>query len=110
MAIDAGNDVDMPRLDTTLHFLVQLLFDAGPVSGTGQGTVPLSWADLDAWQRMTGVSLPPWQLRLLRRLSGEYLSESNAATQDDAPPPWERNLTTARRGKVAGHIRNVLRG
>jgi len=109
MALRCGNEVDLPYVDPGLLFLVQQLFDAGPVSAGGNGTIPLTWTDLDAWQRVTGAALPPGQLRLLRRLSGEYLDESNLAVEHDAPPPWVRGLGEDKRWRISGHIKNVLR-
>lgn len=102
-----GVEPDLPALDRELAFLVNYLFDAGPTSAAGQRGAPLTWADLQAWQESVGITLPPWQLRLLRRLSGEYLSESLTADAWDAPPPWERDPD---REKVARHIRRIIRG
>jgi hypothetical protein len=81
----SGGDPELPALDPALEFLVEYLFDAGPANA---GNV-LSWADLEEWQRETGIDLSPWQSRLLRRLSGDYLAEFRAAAEHDAPPPWK---------------------
>lgn len=105
--LEAGGEPDLPEIDPSTAFLIGYLFDAGPTSAAGQYGAALTWADLQAWQGGAGIYLPPWQLRLLRRLSGEYLSESMRADAYDAPPPWERD---ADREKVAQHIRRVLRG
>jgi hypothetical protein len=107
MRVDAGEEPDLPDIDPESHFLIEYLLDAGPVSGGSNGAAALSWGELQAWQAGSGVSLPPWQLRLLRRLSGEYLSESFRAEAHDAPPPWERE---ADRARIAKHIRKILRG
>lgn len=96
----------MPDLDPEAFYFIEALFDAGPVVSGPQGASPLSWRDLQAWQAGSGVSLPPWQLRLLRRLSSEYLAESLRAEAEDAPPPWER---TQDREKIAQHIKRILR-
>jgi hypothetical protein len=105
--LKAGGEPDLPEIDPEISFLVSHLFDAGPTSAAGQYGAPLTWQDLRAWQRCAGIELPSWQLRLLRRLSGEYLSESLRADAWDAPPPWERE---ADREKVAKHVRRLLRG
>jgi hypothetical protein len=107
---ETGGEPDLPDLDPALQYFVDALFDAGPTSAAGMGAVPLTWADLEAWQRGTGVFFPPWQLRLIRKLSSEYLAESQAADAHDAPPPWNREITEDRRGRVAKHIRDVMRG
>lgn len=110
IAQEGGAKPDLPPLEASLQPIVSLLFDAGPISSSGDGAVPLTWVDLQAWQGATGLCLPPWQLRLLRRLSADYLMELNQGAAVDAPPPWERDLTPERRKKVAKHVRNVFRG
>lgn len=100
----------MPALDPALLFIVEILFDAGPVSASSMGASPLSWQEIQAWQRCAGVSLHPWQSRLIRKLSSEYLAESQTADAHDAPPPWARETQADQRAAIAKHIRNVIRG
>jgi len=105
--LESGGEPDLPELDPELSFIVNYLFDAGPTSAAGQHGAALTWADLQAWQAGAGINLPPWQLRLLRRLSVEYLSESMTADAWDAPPSWERDVD---REKIAKHVRRIIRG
>ncbi len=104
---DAGGEPDLPYIEPELEYLVDHLFEAGPTSAAGMGVIPLTWADLGAWERAAGVRLPLWASRLLRYLSAEYLDESRNADAHNAPPPWQR---APEREKVAKHIKNVLRG
>jgi hypothetical protein len=107
MKLDAGQVPDLPFIDPALQHFVDYLFDVGPISASSGGSSVLTWADLATWERAWGLRLMPWQKQLLRRLSGEYLSESSTADEHDAPPPW---VSTPDREKVAQHIRNVFRG
>lgn len=101
---EAGGEVDLPWLDLELVGLVSCLFDVGPTGVNGQ---LITWSELEAWQRATGFSLPPWQLRLLRQLSAEYAAEAANATAHDAPPPWDRS---ADRERIGQHVKRVMRG
>ncbi len=105
--LEGGGDPDLPFLEPAFSHFIAYLFDAGPTSVGGMGMVPLTWTDLRAWELAVGVSLPPWQLRLLRQLSREYITEAIQADEHDAPPPWEREVDRVR---IAKHIRNVIRG
>ena len=107
LRLKAGGEPDLPDLEPELQYLVDYLFDAGPSSAAGMGAIPLTWADLGAWERATGVTLPLWASRLLRHLSAEYLAESHTAVEHAAPPPWAREVD---RDRAAKHIRNVIRG
>lgn len=107
LRLEAGGEPDLPQLSPEYSFLVSYLFDAGPTSRGGQFGTVLTWPDLQAWQAGAGVSLPAWQLRMLRHLSAQYLSESIRADTHDAPPPWEREPD---RERVAKHIKRIMRG
>jgi hypothetical protein len=61
----------------------------------GMGVGPITWLQIDAWQRCTGVPLAPWEARLLHRLSLAYVAEGRRAEDENCPPPW-RTLPTAR--------------
>lgn len=72
------------------------------------GRVPLSWADLRAWQLGTGQRLPPWQLRALRQASAEWLGEHLRAAKPGAPPPWSVALSDEQRSAVRNKVRAVF--
>ena len=91
-------------------YLVSALMEAGPTTVAGMGEIPLTWADLMAYQHGAGQDFAPWELRLIRRLSGEYLSESIRAKAPDARAPWIKEVTAEQRSEVAQQMRDVLRG
>ena len=72
----------MPECDA--RYLIDYLYEIGPT----QGEAPLSHAELQAWQQNIGITLQQWELRLLKRLSLEYLGSWREATDPDCPPPW----------------------
>lgn len=80
------DDPDMPDCND-LH-LIEYLFEIGPVLSGGMGEAPLNHAEIDAWQRNTGINLTAWEARTLRRLSASYLAEMQASAQADRPSPW----------------------
>ena len=108
--LDIGREIELPNLPHDVAFIVEMLFEAGPVSVSGDGSIPLTWHDLTVWQTALGVSLPLWQLRLMRRLSLEYLSQNRSAVDPDTPQPWKTTATPSRRAKVADNVRGILRG
>ena len=78
----------MPSIDC--GYLVSYLFEIGPTMAAGMGSGPITHGEIESWQRITGIDLNPWDARTLRRLSIDYLSESQKATQMDCPAPWEQ--------------------
>ncbi len=78
----------MPPVEVT--YLLEIFFDIGPTMAAGMGAGPITHEEIRAWQSNTGVELQPWQVRTLRRMSFDYLSEAYRAEKADCPAPWER--------------------
>ena len=85
--IEGGADPTYPPI-TSCDYMIGYLFEAGPVMSDTMGSAPLSNMEIRAWQDNTGASLTPWEARLLRSLSREYLCSSQAAETPSCPPPW----------------------
>lgn len=83
-----------------LPYLVGYLWEVGPVIDGGMGSFPVQETDLAAWQSNTGIELEPWESRLLRRLSREYLVQLQQAEKPDCLPPWLSGLPLAERRKA----------
>jgi hypothetical protein len=82
-----GGEIEMPPLDQG-EYLIGYLYEVGPTVAAGMGAGPVTFAEMAAWQAARGFELEPWEARLLRRLSVDYLAESHRATQRDCQPPW----------------------
>lgn len=63
-----------PPFPETLHYLWTWFceLDMGR-----SGIVPLSWSDFDAWARLTGRTLRPFETRILRALDRKRLEALN---------------------------------
>jgi hypothetical protein len=89
--------------------LVTYLMEIGPVEPAGVDNAPVSWPTMESWQRQTGVTLEPWQAKLIRRLSIEYLAEMRRAREPDCPAPWG-GMTPDRRAAVEAKLRAAFGG
>ena len=101
-----GMEVPMPPLPAP--HLLDYLMTVGPVEITGMDKVPVSWTTLESWQRCTGIELPPWQCKLLLRLSADFLAESKAAEEPDAPAPWMSPGSPENRQAVSAKLRGLF--
>jgi hypothetical protein len=77
---------DMPSVEA--EHTLDYLFEIGPVMGGSMGVSPITNEEIQAWQLNTGIELQSWQARLIRRLSLDYLTESQKAEKRDCPAPW----------------------
>ena len=82
-----GGEIEMPPFDEG-EYLIAYLYELGPTVAAGMGAGPVTFAEMAAWQAARGFELEPWEARLLRRLSVDYLAESHRATERNCPPPW----------------------
>ena len=82
-----GGEIEMPPFDDG-EYLIAYLYELGPTVAAGMGAGPVTFAEMAAWQVARGFELEPWEARLLRRLSVDYLAESHRATERNCPPPW----------------------
>lgn len=91
-----------------LPHIVERLIEIGLTEAAGMGLAPLSWREINEWQRATSVTLAPWEARLIRQLSVEYLTESRRAESENCPPPWRGVITDADRSAEERQLRSVL--
>lgn len=89
-------------------YLVGYLFDAGPVSYGATGAVPLSHAEIAAWQANTGTDLQAWEAMTLRRLSSAYIRAGNEAESPDCPPPYAELDVVDKRDQVAHVVGSIF--
>lgn len=83
------------------------MISAGAYSNTGMGQVPLSWQDIESWQKQHGFNLNPWELSIIRRASTVYVEQSQAAVKADCPPPGK--VVEQDPKKLAQRIKSILR-
>lgn len=101
------HDLPIPPIAPGCAHIVEHWFDVGPAMPGGYGDVPLTHAELDAWQRNSGLDLQPWQTSLLRRMSRGYLAERVAGVDPQRPPPWGE-VSAQQKAAVAETLRKTL--
>ena len=89
--------------------LVAWLMEVGPIEPGVMDQAPIGWSTLRDWQAQIGLTLPPWQVRLLRRLSRDYAIESRRARDEDCPAPWGV-ITEDQREAVDAKLRAAFGG
>lgn len=90
-------------------YLIGLLQEAGLMSSYGMGPFPLSWAELDAWLRVTGLSLSTWEKTTLKGLSEDYVNELLLASDRYHPAPYTPEDTEIDREAIANKVLNFAR-
>lgn len=55
----------------------------------GMGESPIGWQEMAAWQQLAGIRLMPWEARLLRKLSGDYIAARYKAKEPLCPAPFD---------------------
>ena len=85
-------------------YLVEILFEIGPVKSGGMGgAVSLDEQDIYAWQVNQGIELTGWEARTIRTLSREYAFMLSEASEPTCPPPYvpQEFIDAEKRRKIA---------
>lgn len=104
---DENFQPDMPPVGAA--YLLGYLWEVGPTMAAGGYPGPVTHEELLAWQELTGIELQPWEMRFLRRLSGEYMAESRRAEKRDCPEPARREPTQVDLDAVARSMQRTLK-
>jgi hypothetical protein len=104
--LDAGRVLPLPEVD--LVYIIEILFDVGPIESGGMGQGPLSHGEIRRWMENMGICLQPWEIRLLRRLSRDYLVETGRAAKRDCPAPWAAVVAEIDREKVSQKVERIF--
>jgi hypothetical protein len=102
------NDAPIPLPYIESGYVPELLYEVGPVSFSPMGAAPIDDVHLRAWMQ-NNVELPPWLSRLLKRLSSDYLGESQRATKPGCPQPWTEETPEEARERIAAQVRGATR-
>lgn len=69
-----------------LGFLADWVCEIGPAVQGMAGPSPITFSEIDAWQRLTGTILEFGEAQLLRQLSQAYCSELQAGKSNNTSP------------------------
>jgi hypothetical protein len=70
------------------RWMFDRLIEIGPVESSSAGSAPLSWHEIRAWQEATFTPLSAWEARTLRRMSRDFLIESQRAEDPHCQAPF----------------------
>ena len=112
MRADLGDEFYEPEMPEVVggDWLIDHLWDAGPVIMNGMGSGPLTHNEILCWQMNTGIRLGAWEARTLRRLSQEYLDQCQESRSPSCPSPIAaRVMTEDARQRVSDQVQSGFR-
>jgi hypothetical protein len=85
-------EVPLPDI-TDFEYILVLLESAGTILQTGMGIAPLTWQELEAWERNYSKELECWELNFwelntIKDMSYAYCAELGQATDKDRQSPY----------------------
>lgn len=96
----------MPAVICT--YLLDIFFEIGPTSDSGMSPARITEVEIRAWQDNRKLTLLPWEVTILRRLSVSWLAEGQRAEDPAALAPWAGDVTPAELRLVAGKLRGAI--
>lgn len=76
----------LPSVDKG-SYLLEWLFEIGPVESGANGPEPLSWVEINAWKQATGTNATHEELSIIRTMSLEYVGQMHGGEDPKAPDP-----------------------
>ena len=70
------------------EYIITLLYEIGPYNSGFNGPEPISWQDIDAWNRVTRYGISPREAKMVRSMSSAMVSASHEAKNPNMPPPY----------------------
>jgi hypothetical protein len=61
--------------------------ELGQCLQTGMGLIPLTWQEIESWQRQNGLELKAWEVKALKLASVAHVSQVALSTDPNCPPP-----------------------
>lgn len=96
----------MPPVD--LPHVIERWTEVGLTGSNGMAATPLSWGEINEWQRATSIRISPWEARLIRSLSIAYIAQSRLSEDEACPPPWRGEITEAEKQREVSILDAVL--
>lgn len=100
--------IKMPEVVCGEH-LIKHLFEIGPTMQAGLGGAPISFQEIKAWQEVTKINLNGWEARILKRLSNDYLIESQKARDSDYPAPYMPEENQPSKAEIASSMKESMK-
>lgn len=70
-------ELDNPPPSIVVGYLLDYFFELSQARQMGMAVNPLSYADIDAWCRLTHTRLSQWELNVIKQLDLIWLTENN---------------------------------
>lgn len=91
------------------QYLIDYLFEVGPIISNGMGTTRITNTELAHWQYNVSLKLQPWESRFIVKLSGDYLAESHRADEHGCPAPWQSGIDHVDKAVSVTNMKNSIR-
>lgn len=104
---DNGGTPLLPEVDAA--YMVGHWYAVGQVMPTGQGVLPLSAAELRAWQQGRQADLAPWEFQTLLDMSRAYVGQLHESEKPECPPPFGDAANEFDREIVSKKVANAFK-
>lgn len=88
VVIRVPSEVSLPEVSPVVSHLKELFFHYGQCMQSGQGLLPITWQELEAFIRLNQYDMMLWEIRILKRMSDAYCSEYSRAGDPNRPAPY----------------------
>lgn len=97
--MDGGEEIPLRKTPPhELTYLMEYFLELNETRGSnGFGPNPITYGEVEAWSRLTGIGLQTWEVAVLRQLDREYFGAWNNARASRTHTPNREHRGRARR-------------
>lgn len=73
----------MPEIDESFQYLIGWIHELGFAESNGMGAMVISYVSIQAWSQLMQYDISPWSVKVLREMSGAFISMQEKAKKPD---------------------------
>ena len=100
-------DYVMPKIDGA-EYILQHLQNIGFYSNNGMGIVPISYVEIEAYSRLTGLEFTETEISVMKKMSIAYVNQSYDKGMNSKPPYVDGNMVKVNNNSES--IKNAFAG
>lgn len=90
-------------------YIVEWLSAVGPVMPDSSGISPVSYQEIESFQRQSGAAFTAWEVQTIRQLSCEYVAGIKRYSGEKVACP-DFDVSRLDKRQLAKQIQSVMRG
>ena len=95
---------DAPLPDPAVQYLIHWFVESGMMMQGGMAPAPLTWQELESFERGTAYRMTPWERGQIIAMSRAYTGGLSELKDHKAPAPYQSEATKAEQARRQAEV------